>query len=85
MEFGVLIPLFGMLTGTVMTGAVVWGIVQIVRIRTHASQSAPDLVGEVASLRDQVDALQRELMETQERIDFAERLLTKGRGDREEH
>ena len=85
MDSEALIPLFGMLTGMVMTGAVVWGIVQIVRIRSHSSQSAPELAGEVAALRDQVDTLQQQLLETQERIDFAERLLTKGRGDSEEH
>jgi hypothetical protein len=85
MNFEALIPIFGMLTGTVMTGAVVWGIVQIVRIRTHGSQSTPELAGEVAALRDQVDSLQQQLLETQERIDFTERLLTRGRGDREEH
>jgi hypothetical protein len=72
-----------MVTGTIMTGAVVWGIVQIIRIRTHPPASGGELAGEVAALRDQVDALQQQLLETQERMDFAERLLTRGKDSRE--
>lgn len=72
-----LIPIFGMLTGVVTTGAIVWGIVQIVRIRTR-SHGSPELEAEVNALREQVDMLQQQIGETVERLDFAERLLARG-------
>jgi ubiquinone biosynthesis protein UbiJ len=45
-----------------------------------AAASAPRAAGtEVAELRDEVDDLRRQLAEVHERLDFAERLLTKSR------
>lgn len=41
-----------------------------------------DVQAEIADLRNDVDALRHELAETQERLDFAERLL---KGPREAH
>ncbi len=41
-----------------------------------------EVQAEIAALRNEVDALGRELAETQERLDFAERLL---KGPREAH
>ncbi|HEY7682565.1 MAG TPA: hypothetical protein VH879_07960 [Gemmatimonadales bacterium] len=77
------IPVFGMITGMITTSAIVWGIVQIVRIRSHGPSAGAELFTEVAALRDQVEALQQQLLDAQERIDFAERLLTQGRDTRE--
>lgn len=37
-------------------------------------------LGEVEQLRAEVDELQRQLAEVNERLDFAERILAKGRG-----
>ena len=37
----------------------------------------PECESQTAALQDQVDGLQAQLSETQERLDFAERLLTK--------
>jgi hypothetical protein len=39
---------------------------------------------DLAALRDQGDELRQQLGEAQERIDFTERLLTRGQGDRHE-
>ena len=48
------------------------------RIAGKAAGS-PELESEVRELRGEVDALRAELTETQERLDFAERLLSAGR------
>ncbi|HZE75987.1 MAG TPA: hypothetical protein VE091_11810 [Gemmatimonadales bacterium] len=82
---GDLIPLAGMFTGLLITVAAIWGTVRVVhgplgqalahRLRGRGASDA-DLSGEMAQLRDQVDQLRRELEETQERVDFAERLLS---------
>jgi hypothetical protein len=81
----VLVPIAGMITGLLTTGAIVWGIVQFARIRHQSKLADPGLSHEVAALRDQVDAMQQQLDETQERLDFTERLLTQGRGTHEAH
>lgn len=43
------------------------------------SAGSPALEAEVRELRGEVDAIRAELTETQERLDFAERLLSAGR------
>lgn len=83
-----MIPLFGMITGIITTGLFFWGIVQVARspvgqamarrIQGRYAQGDPELVAEVIALREQVDSLQHQLIETQERVDFTERLLTRG-------
>jgi hypothetical protein len=83
------VPLFGMVTGIITTGLFFWGIVQVARspvgqalgrrLQGRYAQGDPELVAEVAALREQVDGLQQQLFETQERVDFAERLLARGR------
>jgi hypothetical protein len=81
---GELIPLGGMLTGLLITVAAIWGGVRIaqgplgqaVAQRLRGRGGDAELGGEVAELRDQVDSLRRQLEETQERMDFAERLLS---------
>lgn len=93
MPAGDLIPIFGMITGIIATGAFFWGIVKVAqspigeaiarRIQGRRGGPDPELVAEMSLLRDQVDALQQQVGETQERIDFAERLLTQGREVRE--
>ncbi len=68
--------------GLVMiTGLVVRGVIQFAKLRADARQGGGELMGEVAALREQVDDLRVQLMETQERLDFTERLLTKGRNE----
>ena len=78
----VIVPILGMITGMVTTGAICWGIVAIVRARSHSGGAhAAMLEQEFSALRDQVDQLSQQLTETQERVDFAERLLSRGRAD----
>jgi hypothetical protein len=74
-----LIPIFGMLTGVLVTGAIVWGVVQGLKYRYGGRLADPALAGEVAALRDQVEQMQHQLAEAQERIDFTERLLSQSR------
>jgi predicted nucleic acid-binding Zn-ribbon protein len=58
-------------------------VLQIARLRA-ARQTAPsgDVTGRLETLEHDVQSLQQELAETQERLDFAERLLSKAREDR---
>src|SRR5687767_2921764 len=84
-----LIPVFGMVTGMVMTVAVIFGIVQLTkgpvgqalarRLQGRAGETDGEVRAALADLRDQVDALRGTLEETQERLDFAERMLSQGR------
>ena len=86
---GEMIPLFGMVTGMVMTVAIIFGLVQLTkgpvgqalarRIQGRAAEADGAVRMELAELRDQVDALRGTLEETQERLDFAERMLSQGR------
>lgn len=84
-----LIPVFGMLTGMVITGAVIFGFVRLMhspvgialarRLQGRSGEIEDEVRGEMAWLRDQVEDVQRQLMETQERLDFAERLLSQSK------
>jgi hypothetical protein len=90
---GDLIPIFGMITGIVTTGLFFWGVVNVAqspigealarRILGRHAGPDPDLVAEVSLLREQVEVLQNQVAEAQDRIDFTERLLTQGREVRE--
>jgi hypothetical protein len=90
---GEFIPIFGMITGIITTAAFFWGMVKVAqspigealarRIQGRHGGYDPELTAEVAALRDQVEALQGQVIETQERLDFTERLLTQGREVRE--
>jgi hypothetical protein len=81
---GEMIPIAGMLTGTIITAVVIWGVVKIVHgplgqalaRRVQGRGGDQELRGEVAELREQVDIVRQQLEETQERLDFAERLLS---------
>ena len=82
-----LIPIFGMITGLGIILGGVFGLVRLAqgpvgqalarRIQGHAGD--PELAADMAELKDQVDLLRRQLEETQERVDFAERLLSQQR------
>lgn len=81
-EASAIVAIAGMLTGLLTIGAIVWGVVQYARVRRRADAD-PALLGEVTQLREQVTALEHQLMDTQERIDFTERLLARGRDPHE--
>jgi hypothetical protein len=87
---GELVPIVGMLTGLLVTVAAIFGFVRFTqgpvgqafarRIQGHGAD--PDTSTEVAQLRDELDQLRRQLEETQERVDFAERLLSQRPAER---
>ena len=52
---------------------------KIAQMRASNVESSVDLSARVEALEGTVHNLQQELAEAQERLDFAERLLTKGR------
>ena len=84
--WGELIPIFGMITGALVTAFLVMGVVRVmqspvgVALARKIQGGVPDdeeLRAEVTYLREQVEDVQRQLGETQERLDFAERILSK--------
>ncbi|MFN8651763.1 MAG: hypothetical protein U0133_07655 [Gemmatimonadales bacterium] len=90
MNPGEYVPIFGMLTGLLITGLFFWTGVQVFRgpigqaiarrINGHQGEAlTPEVVEELRQLHEQVDTLQHQLAETQERVEFTERLLAQGR------
>lgn len=85
---GEMVPIFGMITGTIMTGFLAVALVMILkgpvgqalarRMQGRAGELEQELIGEIQALREQVQALEQHAGETEERLDFAERLLLKG-------
>ena len=83
---GELIPIYGMVTGIVITGLLVIGVVRIMqspvgialgrKIQGGHADVDDEIRAEVTYLREQVEDVQRQLGETQERLDFAERILS---------
>ena len=83
-----LIPIFGMITGLLITLGGIFAFVRLAqgpvgqalarRIQGHGAGD-PEVVAELTDLRQQLDQLRRQLEETQERVDFAERLLSQQR------
>ncbi len=79
------IPIFGMITGTIMTIALglfalklIGGPVgQAIARRIQGRHGDVDLQHEVGDLREQVGYLEQRLQETEERLEFAERLLAR--------
>lgn len=84
----IVIPIAGILAGLFTAGFMSWAVVAIARgpigqalsRRIAGRRADPELGEEVYALREQVEHLQRQVAETQERLDFAERLLTRGDG-----
>jgi predicted nucleic acid-binding Zn-ribbon protein len=58
--------------------------VKIARLRATRPESlSADVTARLEALEHDVQGVQQELAETQERLDFAERLLTKARDERQ--
>ena len=84
---GDMVPIFGMITGTIMTAMMVIGAVMIFRgpvgqaigRRIHGGRTDPDpaLLGEVDQLRDHVAMLEAQVGDLNERLDFTERLIAR--------
>ena len=65
-----------------VTAIVFVGMHKMARIKLEEARlrlGGGDAATEVTALREEVGELRRELSEVQERLDFTERLLTKGR------
>jgi hypothetical protein len=61
-----------------ITAIIAYAAIKIVRLRAAPSQlPSADVAARLETLEHSVQSLQQELAETQERLDFAERLLTK--------
>lgn len=82
------IPLVGMLTGIVSMVVIAFVVVRVAQSavgqaiarRIQGKGAAdPELRGELEELREQVAGLQHRLAENEERLDFTERLLTRGK------
>ena len=64
-------------------GIVAGAVVKIVRLRASRTNALPAEVSErLETLEQGMQSLQQDLAETQERLDFAERLLAKARDER---
>ncbi len=76
-----IVAIGGMITGIIITSAIVWGVVQGLRAQANARGrlSDPALDQELTALRDHMDAMQQQLNEAQERLDFTERMLAQQR------
>ena len=62
---------------------IAWAAIKIARLRPARSDAlSADVAPRLEALERSVQGLQQELAETQERLDFAERLLTKARDER---
>jgi hypothetical protein len=62
---------------------IAWAAIKIARLRPAGSGTlSADVAPRLEALERSVQGLQQELAETQERLDFAERLLTKAREER---
>ncbi len=80
-----LIPLAGMVTGVFVIGALGWAGVRIFngpvgqalarRLQGQHGGPDPEVMNEVLELRHQVEQMQQRLTDTEERVDFSERLL----------
>ena len=78
MDPGLVIPIGGMITTIVGTIAISWAVVQGIRIRTQPRIGDQELARAVTDLEERLDRMQQQLAETHERLEFAERLLTRG-------
>lgn len=83
-----IIPIFGMLTGIVITGFVVLGpvgraVADVLR-RIFGADRKQDALSsaDVDDLRQRLDGIQQHLAELMERQDFAERLLAQARREK---
>jgi hypothetical protein len=80
--FAVFIPIVAL--GIPVAAIVVNGLQKLARLRIEEAKVKAGLLdgqsaAELAALRDEMGDVRRELSEVQERLDFAERLLTSGR------
>jgi predicted nucleic acid-binding Zn-ribbon protein len=76
-------PVVFLIALTILVGVPAVTVLKIARLRAaRAASPSADATGRLEALERDVQSLQQELAETQERLDFAERLLTKAREER---
>jgi predicted nucleic acid-binding Zn-ribbon protein len=67
-----------------VTAIIAYTVIKIAKIRAARPDSvSADVTARLEALEHGVESLQQDLVETQERLDFAERLLTKARDERQ--
>jgi hypothetical protein len=74
-------PQFLLTAGVTMVIAAMgtWGVVKIAKIIAHSRAAGdPDTAAHLQALDEEVGTLRREMIEAQERLDFAERMLAQG-------
>jgi hypothetical protein len=61
-----------------------WGAVKVARIQAagRAAGADPDTTGRIQALEQEIGALRQDMVEAQERLDFAERVLAQRPPDR---
>ena len=76
-------PVVFLITVALVFGIPAVTVLRIARLRA-ARQASPsaEVTGRLETLEQDVQSLRQELAETQERLDFAERLLSKAREER---
>jgi len=64
-------------------GIPAWTILKLARLKAAQGAAPPnDMTARLETVEQHVEHLQQELSETQERLDFAERLLSQARAER---
>jgi predicted nucleic acid-binding Zn-ribbon protein len=67
----------------IFVGIPAYTVLKIARLRASRAQSpAADVTDRLEAVEQRVEDLQQELAETQERVDFAERLLSQAREEK---
>ena len=67
----------------IFVGIPAFAVIKVARIRAaRTTPPSPDVAARLEALERSVQNLQHELGETQERLDFTERLLSKAREER---
>ena len=75
-------PVVFLVALTILVGIPALTVLKIARLRAaRAASPSGDVTGRLEALERDVQGLQQELAETQERLDFAERLLSKARDE----
>ena len=76
-------PLVALVGLIIVVGTAAFTIIKVARLWTSRSPSpSADVTARLEALEGSVQQLQQEHTETQERLDFAERLLSKARDER---
>jgi len=85
----VIVPIFGMITGIIITGFVIMGppgraVGSLITYWLGGGHKRQDAIAgpDLDELHERLDAMQQQLAEVVERQEFTERLLAKGRQER---